>query len=168
MEKNKKKSNLKKVFVISSLCLGLSGMGVYFANAQGVQDRHQALTQKFAQKFGVDESEVENLFTEHREEARSQRQVEMKERCDKRLSIAVTEGKITEEQKTLVLTKREELQTKREELGSERKVQAQAHRDEMKEWAQENGIDESVLAMGLGGNKGSKKGHGRGMGGMLK
>ena len=75
-----------------------------------------------------------------------------------RLSEAVAEGKITEEQKQLILDKREELRAQ----FDAQKDQREAHRQELKDSAEAYAIDlESLGEFGLG--RGLRDGSGKGM-----
>jgi len=76
-----------------------------------------------------------------------------------RLSKAVEDKIISEDQKALILAKREEL---RSQFESERQ-QREAHQAELKTWAESNGIDLSFLGeMGLGYGRGEGMGMHRG------
>lgn len=111
-------------------------------------NRSQNMAQELAGKLGKSEDEVKNAFSSLREEHRA----EAKNNFEARLSEAVAEGKITEDQKQLILAKHEEL---RAQFSAE-KEQRESHRQEMQDWAKANGIDmESMMEFGLaGGPKG--------------
>jgi hypothetical protein len=68
---------------------------------------------------------------------------------DDRLTQAVKDGKITEAQKAKILAKREELQAKREawkdKTPEERQQARQELHDQLKQWADDNGIPLSYL-----------------------
>jgi hypothetical protein len=82
---------------------------------------------------------------------------------EERLTQAVADGKITEEQKEKILDKHEEMQAKMESLKDlepeERKAQMQTLHEELKKWAEENNIDFPFFGMKLGFGRGFKMGY---------
>ncbi len=142
--------------------LAIAGiLGVSKTYAQDEQP--DSLIQKLVEKFNLNKDEVQAVF----DEERSERQAENQARFEERLSQAVSEGKITEDQKNLILEKHKELQEERaneieewKDLSQEeRKEKMEQRREEMKSWMEENGIDLDLMMI-LGG-----PGHGRGPGG---
>lgn len=115
------------------------------------------LLDKIVEKFGLNQTEVEQVVTDYRNERRGQMQAQYEER----LNQAVTDGKITEEQKKLILEKHNQLQSQWDSESQQR----QQHREEMQTWAEENNIDLSYLGfgMGRGGRGGMMRGEGMGM-----
>lgn len=107
------------------------------------------LLDKIIEKFGLNRTEVEQVVTDYRTERRNQMQTQY----EQRLNQAVADGKITEEQKKLILEKHNQLQSQWDAESNER----QQHREEMQAWAKENNLDLSYLGMGMGRG-------GRGMG----
>ena len=112
--------------------------------------------EQLIERFNLDPGEVGEVIDETREE----RHQEMEVRFEEKLNEAVEEGKITEEQKELILEKKTEMTEKREELRNlpqEEKREAMIElRQEMKNWAEENDIDLRMLSgYGL---KGYRKG----------
>lgn len=71
----------------------------------GLESR-TSLIQMLSSKFGLQESEVQSVFNQHRDEM----QKNMQAKVEARLTQLVTDGKITEAQKQLILTKHVELQ----------------------------------------------------------
>lgn len=89
---------------------------------------------------------------EHRAEMRHMRHhgQDRIENLNKRLSQAVTDGKITEEQKNQIIEKmklnHEQIQQNRQiEDKSERHDAMRSLRDQMKQWLQDKGIDPKVI-----------------------
>lgn len=164
IEKSKKKKMNKKVIIpvaAFAALVAISGMiGVSKANDS---EKQETLIQKITEKFNLNQGEVEDVFNQHREERHQQRQTEFEEK----LNQAVADGKISEEQKNLILNKREELQGQRESFRDlspeERKVKKTEHREELEKWAEENNIDIKEFML-MGKNKGLN-GEGRGYGG---
>ena len=108
-----------------------------------------SLAQKIAEKFGLNQDEVQTVINEVHEEHRT----EIKAKVAERLSQLVTDGKITEAQKQLILDKQEELASNRQEkmesiknmTDEERKAAFEKEKEEVKAWADENGIDLKYL-----------------------
>jgi hypothetical protein len=127
------------------------------AYADDPQGRHATIIGKLVERFGLNQEEVEQVFDEVEEEHHA----EMQAQHEERLNTLVEEGKITEEQKAAIIAKQEEMRQEREaNMGSrkdltpeERKAEMEEHRNEMQAWADENGIDLSLIG-GLGGRKG--------------
>ncbi len=75
-------------------------------------------------------------------------------------------GKITEDQKNLILAKHEEMKNSKENWENlspeERKEQGIAMKEDLKTWAEENGIDMKDLFLGY--NKGHRGGFKAGYG----
>ena len=100
----------------------------------------QEQIQKLAQKLGVEESKVDEAFVQVREE----RQAEMQEKHEEKLSQAVKDGVLTEDQKSQLAEKQNAHQAEMQNLR-------QTHKEEMQKWMDEQGIDESKLRTYMGG-----------------
>jgi len=99
------------------------------------------ITQRLAERFSLNEGEVEAFFDEVHEERKLNRQAFFEAMLDE----AVENEKISQGQKQLIIDKFDEL---RAQDGS-----FQDHherREELESWAYENGIDLSVLMSGRG------------------
>lgn len=140
------------------------------AQAQGPENGQQGLMQRIAQHFNLNQDEVEQVFAEDRQERQKQRQQEMQQRFEENLSTAVSEGRLTEEQKQAVLAKHQEIQAKMEELKDldpeERREQVQAVHQEMQDWAEGQGIDLEDCGGMMGPMEGAERGRKGGKGGM--
>jgi uncharacterized protein (DUF39 family) len=127
--------------------------------AQSSTANAPTLLDKIAEKFNLNQDEVEQVVTDYRNESRER----MQSQYEERLNQAVTDGKITAEQKELILEKHNQLQSQWDAESQER----QQHREEMQAWAEENNIDLSYLGfgmgMGRGGHGGMTRGEGMGM-----
>lgn len=143
---------MNKKVLAAVLALGIIASVGYFGNSYVLADSdnpmHETLVSKIAQKFNLKEADVEAVF----EAVRDERQDEMKKEREDKLSQAVTDGVITEAQKTEILTKMQEHMGER-----------QANRTEMQNWFKEKGIDETKLRDYLR-PEGQGHGEGRGMG----
>ena len=120
--------------------LGLSSvLGLTAANAASGEPGN-SLIDRIAERFSLNRDEVQVVFDEFKEE----RQAEHQQKMEERLQQAVDEGKITEEQRTLILEKQAEMQAFFESLKDktpeERKEALEQKREELKAWAEENDI----------------------------
>lgn len=149
--------SIKKI-LISVLALSvLTAGGIFWSvnvNAETTSPQ-ESVIDKLVERFNLDTDEVKSVFTEVKQES----QQEMLDRFAERLSQAVEDGVITEEQKQALLSKQGEMMEKREQL-----------RAEWQTWADDSGIDFGKLreygvgpcGMGLGGKFGGRGFGGRG------
>ena len=137
----------KQYFLPITLLTILVGGGIFMksVNAATTTNQQTSLIQKFVNKFNLKESDVESVFIE----ARTEKQTEMRNRYLERLNQLVTDKKITEAQKNLILAKYDELLANREK-----------ERAALVSWASQNGIDLRYLMIGwgMGGGRGMKMG----------
>jgi hypothetical protein len=134
--------------------LGAVGYGATVAVARANEDSNHPMIQTLAERFGLNEEEVKEVF----DEIHSDRFAQMQESKESRLQDAVDDGVITEEQKQALLEKHLS-------LWEERKQEREQHRQEMDAWFEEQGINHEDLMgyMGGFGRKGFHK-----MGGFAK
>ncbi|MFC1649790.1 hypothetical protein ACFL2C_03720 [Patescibacteria group bacterium] len=154
--------------VLALIMLGTAALAVPATLAQVNAGDYPPIVQKLAEKFGLNEDEVASVFEENREEHYAQMQAKFTERLDE----AVASDQITTEQKELILQKQEELRAFRQEnhdaamemSPEERHEFHENHRNELKIWANENGIDLDVFGHAHGGNyrKGFRSSYGFG------
>jgi hypothetical protein len=132
----------KKNIILSLAIVGILGAGTIFAQT--------SLGDKFANRFNLDPDEVHQFMGEHKQE-----------QMENRLGNAVEDGKITEEQKTLILEKKQEMREECEGLKGlspeERREAMQEKHDEYKEWAEENGLPLKGFGRGMGQHKGPRR-----------
>jgi hypothetical protein len=143
---------MKKSLLVPALALTMAGT-VLFATqtfAQGTNDPQTSLVQKIAEKFNLNKDDVQKVF----DEERNNRESGMQKQMESRLTQAVQDGKITEEQKKLILDKVSSLHASRTAemdkmksmTADQRKEAMKTHKDELKTWADQNGIDlKSIL-----------------------
>jgi len=129
--------NKKVIIPVITLALAsIVGISAYSGLASASNGKGPDVS-NLAEKLGVEESKVEEAFSQMREERQAERQTELSENLDK----AVTDGKITAEQKQLILDKHNSIEFERRQRGQE-----------MKSWSEENGIDmEELRDYGIGG-----------------
>lgn len=152
----KKRIILPAILLTGALAVGTLGVARAYAQDSG---NYPPVIQKLAEKFGVSADEVQSVF----EEVRAEHQAEMLTNFEERLDNAVQEGKITAEQKQLILDKHEEMQAKMDALRDldpeQAREQMKALHEQMQTWAEENGIDFPFVGFKSGFGKGFKMGH---------
>lgn len=153
--------------VMAAVILGAVTFGTTVVSAQSATgDPQSSLITKIAQKFNLQESEVKAVF----DQEHTERHAKMQQQFSENLSQLVTDGNITEAQKTAILSKMEEMRTKHEEnreammnmTPDERRAAMEKERAALEAWAKEQGIDLSLIK-GFRFGKGPGFGHGRGM-----
>jgi hypothetical protein len=137
-----------------------------------------SLVDKLSQRFNLNKAEVQEVFNEER----AAREAEHEGRYEARLTQAVKDGKLTEEQKTKILAKHKELQAEmqkshenmqaeRESLKDKTEAERQAFMEqkheemdklhsEIEAWEKENNIPSGYLMGGHGAKHGPNHGPG--------
>lgn len=159
----KNSMKLAGVITAATIVLALGTTSVYAHGWGGTNST--SLIQKLVEKFGLKTADVQTVF----DSVRQDRQAEMQKAMAERLDTFVSEGKITAEQKKLILAKHQQMQQERvAEIESmkdltpeERRTKMETNRGELEAWAKENGID---LQYALGFGRGMGKAMGRGIG----
>lgn len=132
---------LPSMLIAGALAVG--SIGVDRVLAQNSDTNYPSIVLKLSEKFNLDKDAVLEVFTEEHAE----KQAQMLQLFEDRLDDAVGEGKITVDQKALILDKHEEMQAKMDELRSQNLSRDQMHEemkklhDELKTWATQNGIN---------------------------
>lgn len=125
-------TNKKTLAIV--LTLGVIASVGYFGTTQvlasGTNPMYQNLISRIAQKFNLNESDVEAVFNAVKDE----RLDDMKKAREEKLSQAVKDGVITEAQKALLLAK----------FGEHIKERG-LKKEDMQKWFRDNGIDEVKL-----------------------
>src|SRR5688572_430143 len=104
----------KKQFMIAGAVTTLGAatvLGLSTASA-ATQDRHTSLADKIATRFNLNKDEVQQFF----EEDHASMEAEHQARIEERLTQAVKDGKLTEDQKAKILAKHAELKAGRPKL----------------------------------------------------
>lgn len=129
--------------------IGLAVGGAVAVNAQIFDGEYPPIVERIAERFGLDEGEVQIFF----DEVRTERHEEKKARVEERLDQAVADGVITEAQKDALVAKKAELREEKESLRGlepeERREAMQELRIEFKEWAEDSGINLSEFRSGF-------------------
>ncbi len=153
--------NIKKPLLIAGAIstIGFAGLaGSSLASAQSSTSGSDSLVSKIAQKFNLKTEDVQAVFTEDR----NAREAEHQASIEKELTQAVTDGKITADQKDKIVAKQKELQTSMEanrdamkdKTEAERKAAMDAKRTELEQWAKDNNIPTEFLRYVHGGHGG--------------
>mgnify|MGYP001410878772 CR=1 FL=1 len=125
--------------LVTIFALSMGAITITKVSADENENNFPPMIKDLIDRFNLDEDEVE----EYMQEQHKQKQVEMTEKRENLLDQSIEDGKITEEQKDLLISKLDEQRFKRE----------QEH-EEFKLWAKENGIDLSQLRL-RPGNRGA-------------
>jgi len=154
----------KKFILPTTLIMGIIMLGLLSVSYASAQENtnYPSIVQKLAEKFNLNEADVEAVFDEERQDHFA----DMQARWQERLDDLENDGKITGEQKTEIVKKHEEMHNQMLELQSlsveERHQKMQEIHDSFKTWADEQGIELPLLGpMGYGMK------HGFGHGGMM-
>ncbi len=116
--------------------LGAIGYSTTIAVVRADTTSNHPMIQALAERFGLNEDEVEEAL----DEIRADHFAKMQQAHEDRLNQAVEDGVITEDQKSALMEKHEEMAQEREQ-----------NRDEMRTWFEEQGIDEEALHEYMGG-----------------
>lgn len=152
---------LRKNILLSVLGLTLIGgilIGVTSVSAQDATGKSSSIIQKLAQRFNLQEADVKAVFDEEHQA----RPAQMKAALEQRLAQAVADGKITEAQKTAILSKFSEMKATKPNIGQfkdqtpeQRKQAMEQKKSELETWAKENGLTLETLQSLIGyGGKG--------------
>ncbi len=143
---------MTKKMILPAAAIAIVAAGILVTSGVSAHGFGQdgTFAQRFAGKFGLNESDVTTFMQQMHDEHHAQREEQMEER----LSQAVENGTITEPQKQLILEKHEEMQAKFEALKDaspeQRRETMRQHHEEMQQWAAENDIDLHSFMMGFG------------------
>jgi hypothetical protein len=144
-----KKTNLAVIATVATLATFALSTPAY-AQSTNSQGTRETLVQRLMKAFKLNEGEVNKVVNQYQTE----RQAERTQLMEERLTQLVNDGKITSDQKAKILAKHKEMQANRptpEEKQNmtqeERQAEKQAHRAELEEWAQANGIDLQYMFM---------------------
>lgn len=157
------KKTLAAAAVIATLGAGVIGIGTTFAAQTGaVHPGISGLVQAIAAKFNLNVTDVQAVFDAQKTQMEADRQAQDQTRLDQ----AVTDGKITQDQETLILQKQQELKDAAASLQGKTPEEIRAamktQMDALTQWAKDNNIPLMYLH---GGPFMGFRGMGRGRGG---
>ena len=138
------KKTILTVAAVSVLSGGLVVATTAFAQTPNAQNSMPSLVAEIASKFNLNPSDVQSVFTQHRQEMMTKRE----SNYENYLKNLVSSGKITNEQEQLLLNKHKELVSQMQNnlknfktmTPAERKAQMQANMQELQNWAKQNNI----------------------------
>ena len=133
--------------IVPVLALISFGTAVYaFGPQEG--SRGAGLVAKIAQRFNLNQADVQTVFDEQRTEMQAQTQT----RIADRISKAVTDGKITQAQADLIIAKEAEIKAFRDGLQGKTKDEIfsamKTETDSLKQWVKDNNIPAGFLPFG--------------------
>ena len=147
---------LAVIGVVAALGAGVLGTHAVFAaddpstSSNGVSE----LVRAIATKFNLDASAVQAVFDEQRETRYTQMEMRGEKRFQSKLSQAVTDGILTQDQADLVNAKHVEMKEFRMSLQGKTPEEIRIALKEQKEaldaWAKENNIPKSFVFFGRG------------------
>lgn len=137
--------------IIPAVALALTGGVIYANTVQNPQGPMAGLVSKIAQKFNLNESDVQTVFNEYRSGMQANRQQhqqdiqsQMQQSFEDRINQAVSDGKLTQDQANAIIAKKAELQTQTQTT----REQMQTIQQNLKQWAADNNIPQGYLNFG--------------------
>lgn len=151
-----KKNLMITGLTVAALTVGILGAGTIYAQAE-TQTTTNPIVQRIAERFNLNQADVQEVFDTHRTEMQQEHQKLLEEK----LNTAVSEGKITEEQKATLLErmnqKHEAIEEFRDLTREERHERMEQKREEFQNWLTENNIDLEELDLGMKFGRGGPK-----------
>ncbi|MBU0978611.1 hypothetical protein KKF92_02150, partial [Patescibacteria group bacterium] len=148
---------MKKRIIFPALALGILTTAGFWGASQVVASQggfHDGLVQKLAERFNLNQADVEAVLNQYQSERRDQMHTNRRAQIEERLTQAVSDGQITQAQKDALLAKLAELKADRPDIADltlpERQARMESHRADMTAWAQANGLDPNLLPNILG------------------
>jgi heat shock protein HspQ len=146
-----------KILLPSMLALAILITGILATRVSAEEvSNYPPIVQRIADEFNLNVSEVEEVFDDERDERRA----EMYALFAERLNDAVSEGKLTEDQRDVILEHHEDMQNQMESLTGlthdERKQKIREIHEEFRLWVESEGID--VSSFGQMDKEGFRKG----------
>ncbi|OGG14617.1 hypothetical protein A2773_02415 [Candidatus Gottesmanbacteria bacterium RIFCSPHIGHO2_01_FULL_39_10] len=143
---------MKNKYIFPTIALAVVGLvllGSHSAFAQNTDNKYPDIIQKLAQKFNLKEDDVKAVF----DAARKEKQDQMHDRFEEKLTQDVKDGKITAAQKELIINKFKDMHAQKlNEIESwksltpeERRAKMEAKKAELENWAKTNGINPDYL-----------------------
>jgi hypothetical protein len=152
---NARKKSFTAGLAVAAVVAG-SSLFAFSHSAFAQSNGSDSLASKIAAKFNLSESEVQAVIDEERQA----RHIEHEKRLEDRLTQAVSDGKITSEQKDAIIAKLAEVKPRMDALKDETDDSARhdgmkAIHDELTQWAEDNDIPARYLMQAMRGGMGS-------------
>lgn len=161
----------RNLLIAGAVILGLAGTGagvIHAANTATGSGHMTGLVSALAQKFNLNQADVQQVVEQHHQDMMVQHHQEMTQRLTERLVQAVKDGKLTQEQSDKILAKHQELEALHESLKGktpeEMKTAMKAQMESLQQWATDNNIPKEFMFFG---KMKMGPGHGRGEGRMF-
>ncbi len=125
-------------------------------SAQSGTTPFSGLAEMIAQKFGIDQTQVQSVLDQYRQQQMQDRKNKMQQLLNNKLDQEVTAGKITAGQKQGILDELTQLKNKYGPTAGQsltlqqRQQNFQNLQSDIKAWATSQGIDPTLLPMGWG------------------
>ncbi len=158
--------------LIATLGAGVIGVRSTLAAEDSEQPKDTFMSElvtAIAEKFDLDEDEVQAVVDEQREAHKEEMKAKHDEIFETMLATAVEDGDLTQDQADEILEKRDEMQALMESLKDseeeDRKAAMKEAFEELKAWAEENDIGMEYLRFGPAprmNNQGQGGGQGQG------
>ncbi len=153
--------------VLGILAIGGTLFGAQYVSAQIATSTTPSIVQRIAEKFNLNQADVQAVF----DEVRNEHHAQIKTNLETKLSQAVSDAKITDVQKQAILTKYDEMhqikpdpETFKNMTQAERRQAFEQKRTELESWATQNGLELGTLQELMG----HTFGFGHGMKGMMR
>jgi len=172
----KNKLSRKNIIAAAIMVFCAASVGTVYANEAADKDMMSGLVAAIAQKFNLNQTDLQAVFDQQRGQWQEKRQEKVKQMETAReqkfadyLAKLVSEGKITQTQANAINAKRAELAAKvdaqatqdksdfrnmtadeRKAAMEAKKAQTQAEREALKQWASANSIPEQWVCCRIG------------------
>lgn len=146
--------------VVAVALVGTTIFGVTQVSAQTSSTPN--LVQMIAQKFGLDQSQVQAVFDQYKSEKQADMQQKFQTKITKRLDQAVKQGKITSVQERAIMAEIAKLKSEynlasfKNLTPAERKQLLQKEKAEVDAWAKVEGVNPSYVLFMPGMRRGGK------------
>ena len=131
------KKAIMTVIVFSVVSAGIVGATTVFAQGQNSVG---SLAQEIASKFNLNQNDVQAVVNQHQQEVQAKQEA----KYENYLADLVKQGKITQQQEQLILTKHNQLISQIQSFASltpaQRRAQMQTSFKDLRNWAKQNNI----------------------------
>lgn len=161
MHTHMKPVNLLTSLAVTAALITTAGVGISYAAESTTENANPmgSLVTAIATKFNLEETEVQAVFNEQRNQMQGQREQVFVDR----IAQAVTDGDLTQEQADQLQDKRTAIESLREGLtdatDEDRRAAMKDAMDDLRQWAIDNNIPREYVPMGGHGKPGMRAMH---------